>query len=90
VGRWFASEPEVECLARPVVCSECVRALALEWWGGIARHAHGDPGTATCVLCELGAAAYCAPHFLAAVTSQRRALRANGTTIGEPAYRILS
>ena len=87
-GRWFTSEPEVECPSPAMVCSECVRAIALKWWGGVARHAHMGEATTTCMLCELGAAAYCPTHFLACVRAQREMLRAGGNQIGEPEWRL--
>jgi hypothetical protein len=58
-----------------------MRALAIMWWGGIARH----PETGTdCQLCKAGLASYCGEHLVSQVTEYRRGLRAVGTPIGEP------
>ncbi len=71
------------CDASPAVaCQECVRAIALQWFGAIARH----PETGTdCVLCEQGHAVYCPACFIDQVVSYRTVLRQAGTRIGEPA-----
>ena len=88
LGRWFAEDADPRCGNAAAVCSECVRALALKWWGGIARHSHGGYANSTCVLCEIGAPAYCPEHALAAVTRQRSALREDGAPIGEPDFAL--
>jgi hypothetical protein len=70
------------CPAAAVVCQECVRAIALKWFGAIARH----PETGTdCQLCEHGPALYCGQCFVDQVAEYRTMLRQNGVTIGEPA-----
>lgn len=72
----------VRCQAPATVCPECVRAIALQWFGAIARH----PETGTdCQLCQQGHATYCGDCFIGEVTSYRTVLRQAGTTIGEPA-----
>ncbi len=64
-----------------MVCQECVRAIALEWFGAVARH----PETGTdCRLCQQGQAAYCGHCFVEQVISYRAVLRKAGTRIGEP------
>lgn len=61
---------------------ECVRAIALQRLGAVARH----PETGTdCALCEHGPAVYCAECFINQVAEYRTTLRRNGATIGEPA-----
>lgn len=40
---------------QPVACLECARAIALGWFGAIARHP-GDPNKPVCVLCSEGEA----------------------------------
>jgi hypothetical protein len=70
------------CGASAVACQECVRAIALQWFGAIARH----PETGTnCVLCEQGPAVYCPACFIEHVAGYRSLLRRSGTRIGEPA-----
>jgi hypothetical protein len=56
-----------------VACMECARAIALGWWGAIARH-FGEPGEPVCVLCGEGAAVLTAVQFFAraAVLVQQR------------------
>jgi hypothetical protein len=67
------------CPAPATVCPECVRAIALQWFGAVARH----PETGTdCRLCEHGHATYCASCFIAQVTDRRAALRQAGTFAG--------
>ena len=76
----------VTCHQRPPrVCDECLRAVAMQWWGGIARHDQG----ATCVLCERGEALYCAEDFFDAVTERRAWLREIDMPIGEPRRRAV-
>lgn len=70
------------CGAPAVACQECVRALALQWFGAIARHP--EIGT-NCQLCEHGPAVYCPACFINQVTGYRSLLRQAGTHIGEPA-----
>jgi hypothetical protein len=70
-----------DCSAPAVVCSECVRAIALQWFGAIARH----PETgADCQLCEHGHAVYCGHCFVTEMTAYRTTLRHAGARIGEP------
>ena len=72
----------VGCGKPAVVCQECVRAIALQWFGAIARH----PETGTdCRLCEHGHAVYCGDCFVSEAAGYRIVLRQAGTTIGEPA-----
>lgn len=40
---------------QPVACSECARAVALGWWGAIARHI-GPADRPVCLLCGEGEA----------------------------------
>jgi hypothetical protein len=83
VGRWFADDDDPGCDKPAVVCSECVRALALKWWGSIARHGEDVVGDRRCELCELGQPSYCGDHAIAAIVRQRGALREGGVLIGE-------
>ena len=79
------SQPDRDCAscpAAPVVCQECVRAIAFQWFGAVARHP--ESGT-DCALCEHGPALYCARCFVEQIAEYRAALRRNGVTIGEPA-----
>jgi hypothetical protein len=69
------------CNQQATVCQECMRALALMWWGGIARHP--EAGT-DCRLCEEGLACYCGEHLVSQVVEYRRGLRGVGTPLGEP------
>lgn len=74
------SRDECEHTAR--ACRECVRAIPLQVWGAIARHAadiaaRGD-------LCELGLAEACGEHFLDDVAEHRARMRELGHRIGEP------
>jgi hypothetical protein len=85
-GRWWADEDPVECDREAIVCSECVRALALKWWGGIARHSEAQ----TCKLCGQGTAVLCGDHAIRAVELQRDMLRSQGVHIGEPPPRLVS
>lgn len=72
----------VRCTAPPTVCSECMRATALRWFGAVARHP--ESGT-DCRLCEHGPATYCGNCFVDEVASYRTALREAGNPItGEP------
>ena len=74
------------CGAPAVVCPECVRAIALQWFGAIARH----PETGTdCVLCEHGPAVWCGHYFIGEVAGYRKVLLKAGTRIGEPTLRVL-
>lgn len=64
------------------VCAECVRALALMWFGAIARHP--EAGT-DCRICEAGLSQFCGGCFVAEVVEYRALLRTQGRTIeGEP------
>jgi hypothetical protein len=75
-------DPRAGCQAPASVCPECVRAIALKWFGAVARH----PATGTtCALCEQGAAVYCGRCFIDQVAGYRAVLRQAGTRIGEPA-----
>ncbi|MER6616325.1 hypothetical protein [Streptomyces xantholiticus] len=47
-----------------VACNECARAVALGWWGSIARHP-GAPGRPVCVLCGEGEAVHTAVEWFA-------------------------
>ncbi len=58
--------------AEAVACQECMRAIALMFFGGISRHP--EAGT-DCQLCEAGAVAYCGDCFVSATVDYRRALR---------------
>jgi hypothetical protein len=70
------------CQQKPAeVCHECVRALALKWFGAIARHPEAD---ASCRMCEQGLPQYCGGCFIEEVSEYRALLRTNGTWIGEP------
>jgi hypothetical protein len=72
----------VRCSARATVCAECMRATALMWFGGIARHPESG---ADCKLCAQGPASYCGNCFVEEVASYRTALREAGNpVIGEP------
>jgi hypothetical protein len=62
-----------------LACDECKRAIALQWWGAVARHEQD----ATCVLCEQGEAAYCPEHFFEEVVEHRRRIQGMGGQIGE-------
>lgn len=71
----------VRCSAPATVCAECLRATALMWFGGIARHP--ESGT-DCKLCARGPAGYCGNCFVEEVASYRAALReAANPVIGE-------
>jgi hypothetical protein len=72
----------VRCRAPATVCPECVRAIALQWSGAVARHP--EAGT-DCRLCEHGHAAYCERCFDSEVADYRAALLNAGTQRGEPA-----
>jgi hypothetical protein len=58
----------------PVACSECARAVALGWWGSIARHM-GAPGTPVCWLCGEGKAILTPAQWFAEVVAL---IQANG------------
>jgi hypothetical protein len=76
----------LSCQTPPVVCAECVRALALQWFGAIARH----PETGTdCIMCEQGPAVWCGCCFVGQVADYRAVLLNAGTRIGEPTTRSL-
>jgi hypothetical protein len=71
------------CPAPATVCSECVRAIALQWFGAVARH----PQTGTdCQLCEHGHAVYCGRCFISEVAGYRTMLLKAGTQLGEPSW----
>lgn len=68
--------PCYSCANEPAVaCQECMRAIALMFFGGVARHP--EAGT-TCRLCEAGAPVYCGACLISAVTEQRQSLRSAG------------
>jgi hypothetical protein len=74
-----------DCRRAAEVCDECVRALALQWWGAISRHSEAGDG---CVLCARGLATWCAACALSGehgVIARRQGLREGGVQIGEPA-----
>jgi hypothetical protein len=74
----------LRCSAPATVCSECMRATALMWFGGIARHP--ESGT-DCRLCEQGGATYCGNCFVDEVASYRTALVEAGNPVtGEPSF----
>lgn len=56
-----------------VACNECARAVALGWWGGIARHPEHEG--AVCLLCGEGEAVHTAQEWFG-VTVMLRAERA--------------
>jgi hypothetical protein len=63
-----------------------VRALALKWFGAIARHP--EAGT-DCRICESGAAQFCGDCFIEEIGEYRAMLRAQGNPIsGEPAGQL--
>lgn len=58
-----------------VACFECARAIALGWWGAIARHP-AEPDEPVCVLCKESAAVLTASGWFAsaaALVQQRTA-----------------
>jgi hypothetical protein len=72
----------VRCPAPATVCPECVRAIALQWFGAIARHPEAG---SDCWLCEHGHATYCGHCFIEEVASYRTAIRQSGNPVlGEP------
>jgi len=72
----------VHCGAAATVCPGCVRAIALQWFGAVARH----PETRTdCQLCQRGPASYCGSCFITETVRYRNLLLQAGTRIGEPA-----
>lgn len=75
------------CMAKPAeVCHECVRALALKWFGAIARHPEAG---IDCRICEAGLPQFCGDCFVVEVAEYRALLRAQGHTIaGEPAFGV--
>jgi hypothetical protein len=78
-------DPPAGCLGcekRAVACQECVRAIALQWFGAVARHPEAGTG---CQLCEQGHADYCGDCFVEQVTVYRTMLRQADVRIGEPA-----
>lgn len=79
-----ASPACVRCSALATVCAECMRATALMWFDGIARHP--EAGT-DCKLCEQGLASYCGNCFVEEVASYRAVLRdAGSSVVGEPSF----
>jgi hypothetical protein len=71
--------------APATVCDECVRAIALKWWGAIARH--GTDSDHKCELCEIGHPGYCGDCAVDAVQAHRACLRETGHPIqGEPPF----
>jgi hypothetical protein len=86
LGKWFVDDEEPGCDKPAVVCSECVRALALMWWDAIARHSSGDPEV-RCALCEIGAPEFCGDHAIVGAAKHREMLRSSGNAIeGEPRW----
>lgn len=80
-------EPALSCASCPApaaVCPECVRAIALQWFGDVARHPETGTG---CQLCHQGQAVYCGRCFVGQVVGYRAVLLKAGVTIGEPAGR---
>jgi hypothetical protein len=74
----------VRCSAPATVCAECMRATALMWFDGIARHP--ESGT-DCKLCAQGSASYCGKCFVEEIASYRAALGdAGARVIGEPSF----
>ena len=74
----------VRCSARAVVCAECMRATALMWFDGIARHPESG---IDCKLCARGLATYCGNCFVEEVASYRAALGESGyPVIGAPSF----
>jgi hypothetical protein len=70
-GRLVSDQPGGELMA----CVECARAVALGWFGSIARHI-GDAGAPVCVLCSEGDATLTAVEWFAltaSLVSQRTA-----------------
>lgn len=67
------------CCSQPaVVCSECVRALALRDMWGISRHPeHGRD----CQICQAGPSSYCSACAVAGIAAGREAHQARGTEI---------
>jgi hypothetical protein len=59
----LVTDPEAE---ERVACPECARAVALGWFGSIARHI-GDAGAPVCVLCSEGDASLTAAEWFALV-----------------------
>lgn len=79
------------CNRSALVCDECVRALAFEWWGAIARHGEDVNEDKQCFLREIGYAMWCPECALLgehSVVNRRDQLRKDGHTIGEPAWAI--
>ena len=74
------------CPRLAIVCRECVRAIALRWWGAIARHS--GEGVRRCERCGVEQPDYCGGCFVEALAEQREALRAVGVKIGEPPRRL--
>ena len=67
------------CVARPAeVCHECVRAIALKWFGAIARHPEAG---SDCRVCEAGLPQFCSQCFVAELTEYRALLRAQGNPL---------
>jgi len=80
LAQWFVTDaPPAICESVPTVCSECIRALAFQWWDAITRHPGPEP---RCVLCEIGHAAYCGIHAMAAVHEHRARLVADKHGLG--------
>ena len=87
-----ASRPERDapacsaCSQAPAsVCRECVRAVALMFFGGIARHPEQGAG---CALCEAGEPEYCGNCFVAASVEQRTLLREHAGYTGANAISV--
>lgn len=84
IGADEVAQECVRCSAPATVCTECIRATALMWFGGIARHP--ELGT-DCKLCAQGTASYCGNCFVVEVASYRLALQEAGNPmIGEPSF----
>jgi len=60
-----------------VACLECARAIALGWWGAIARH-FGNPDAPVCALCGEGEATLTPTQWFAQVTQLMQAHIAAG------------
>ena len=74
----------VRCSAPATVCTECMRATALMWFGGIARHPESGND---CKLCPQGPSSYCGNCFVEEVAAYRAALcQAGNLMIGEPSF----
>lgn len=73
-GRLTGDEREEQLVA----CLECARAIALGWFGAVARHL-GEPNSPVCVLCGEGAATLTPEQWFARIAT----LAANATHSGQ-------